>query len=62
MPEPVPSALESRPIAVRALPFEFAMNGFRLVEGFSDQLFETRTGEFRELFQGLIAAARERKK
>ena len=28
------------PIAVRDLPFEFAMNGFRLVDGFSDQQFE----------------------
>jgi coproporphyrinogen III oxidase-like Fe-S oxidoreductase len=26
------------------LPFEFAMNGFRLVEGFNDALFESRTG------------------
>ena len=33
-----------KPIPVRELPFEFAMNGFRLVEGFSDQQFESRTG------------------
>ena len=33
-----------KPIAVRDLPFEFAMNGFRLVEGFTDELFEARTG------------------
>jgi coproporphyrinogen III oxidase-like Fe-S oxidoreductase len=26
------------------LPFEFAMNAFRLVEGFDDALFEDRTG------------------
>jgi len=39
-----PEALEFRPVAVKDLPFEFAMNGFRLVEGFSDQLFESRTG------------------
>jgi len=39
-----PDALDVRPVAVRDLPFEFAMNGFRLVEGFSDQLFESRTG------------------
>jgi putative oxygen-independent coproporphyrinogen III oxidase len=39
-----PEALVRKPIAGRELPFEFAMNGFRLVEGFSDQQFETRTG------------------
>ena len=37
-------ALVRKPIAVRDLPFEFAMNGFRLVEGFDDDLFEARTG------------------
>lgn len=39
-----PAALVRKPIAVRELPFEFAMNGFRLVEGFSDALFESHTG------------------
>jgi len=39
-----PEALVRKPVAVRDLPFEFAMNGFRLVEGFSDQQFESRTG------------------
>jgi oxygen-independent coproporphyrinogen-3 oxidase len=39
-----PNSLVQRPISVRDLPFEFAMNGFRLVEGFSEQLFESRTG------------------
>jgi putative oxygen-independent coproporphyrinogen III oxidase len=39
-----PEALVRKPIAVRELPFEFAMNGFRLVDGFSDQQFESRTG------------------
>lgn len=39
-----PDSLVHRPISVRDLPFEFAMNGFRLVEGFSEQLFESRTG------------------
>ena len=28
----------------RELPFEFAMNGFRLVDGFDDGLFSARTG------------------
>jgi putative oxygen-independent coproporphyrinogen III oxidase len=39
-----PRALTQRPVGVRDLPFEFAMNGFRLVEGFSGELFEARTG------------------
>jgi putative oxygen-independent coproporphyrinogen III oxidase len=39
-----PEALVRRPIAVRDLPFEFAMNAFRLAEGFTDELFEDRTG------------------
>jgi len=39
-----PQALVRRPIAVRDLPFEFSMNAFRLAQGFSDELFEARTG------------------
>jgi putative oxygen-independent coproporphyrinogen III oxidase len=39
-----PAALQKKPIAVRDLPFEFAMNGFRLVEGFEDHLFAGSTG------------------
>jgi oxygen-independent coproporphyrinogen-3 oxidase len=39
-----PGALQKKPIAVRDLPFEFAMNGFRLVEGFTDQLYASATG------------------
>jgi putative oxygen-independent coproporphyrinogen III oxidase len=39
-----PRSLVRKTIASRELPFEFAMNGFRLVEGFSDELFEARTG------------------
>jgi oxygen-independent coproporphyrinogen-3 oxidase len=39
-----PLALIRKPIAVGDLPFEFAMNGFRMVEGFADTLFEQRTG------------------
>jgi putative oxygen-independent coproporphyrinogen III oxidase len=38
-----PTALVRKPIADRDLPFEFAMNGFRLVEGFTVELFEART-------------------
>ena len=39
-----PADLARKPIAIRDLPFEFAMNGFRLAEGFGDALFEQRTG------------------
>jgi putative oxygen-independent coproporphyrinogen III oxidase len=39
-----PRDLVRKPIAERDLPFEFAMNGFRLVDGFVDALFEERTG------------------
>ena len=39
-----PSDLVRKPIAVRDLPFEFAMNGFRLAQGFEARLFEERTG------------------
>jgi putative oxygen-independent coproporphyrinogen III oxidase len=37
-------ALVRKTIAAGDLSFEFAMNGFRLVEGFADELFEARTG------------------
>jgi oxygen-independent coproporphyrinogen-3 oxidase len=39
-----PEALMRRIVAPRELAFEFAMNGFRLVEGFADDLFLARTG------------------
>ena len=39
-----PRSLVRMPISIRDLPFEFAMNGFRLVDGFDDELFEARTG------------------
>jgi putative oxygen-independent coproporphyrinogen III oxidase len=39
-----PGAVTRKPIAAGELPFEFAMNAFRLVEGFDDALFEDRTG------------------
>ena len=42
-----PAALQKRPIAVRDLPFEFAMNGFRLVEGFEEELFARQHGPAR---------------
>jgi putative oxygen-independent coproporphyrinogen III oxidase len=42
-----PSAAESlvrKRVAVNELPFEFAMNAFRLADGFDDRLFVERTG------------------
>ena len=39
-----PRSLTRKPVTARDLPFEFAMNGFRLIEGFADELFESRTG------------------
>lgn len=39
-----PVTLQKKPVAVRDLPFEFAMNAFRLVDGFTDELFVSRTG------------------
>jgi oxygen-independent coproporphyrinogen-3 oxidase len=39
-----PGALVRKQIAKQDLPFEFSMNGFRLVHGFADEKFESRTG------------------
>jgi oxygen-independent coproporphyrinogen-3 oxidase len=39
-----PDPMTRKPVAEHELPFEFAMNAFRLVEGFSDSLFADRTG------------------
>jgi oxygen-independent coproporphyrinogen-3 oxidase len=39
-----PGSASRRSISTAELPFEFAMNGFRLVEGFDESLFEERTG------------------
>jgi oxygen-independent coproporphyrinogen-3 oxidase len=37
-------SLTRKAVGTHELPFEFAMNGFRLVEGFTDALFVERTG------------------
>src|SRR5690349_9195822 len=54
-----PGAHTSKPVEVRDLPFEFAMNGFRLVEGFSDELFEARTGLKIEVLERAMATQSE---
>jgi putative oxygen-independent coproporphyrinogen III oxidase len=52
-----PGALTRRVVSGAELPFEFAMNGFRLVEGFSDALYQGRTGrESQELARALESA------
>jgi len=38
------AALSQRTIAARELPFEFALNAFRLMEGFDPELYVARTG------------------
>src|SRR6187549_2119352 len=55
-----PEALARKPVAVRELPFEFSMNGFRLVEGFSDQQFESRTGLQVSVLERALAPIQER--
>jgi putative oxygen-independent coproporphyrinogen III oxidase len=39
-----PSTLTEKAVTWNDLPFEFAMNAFRLVDGFADELFAARTG------------------
>jgi putative oxygen-independent coproporphyrinogen III oxidase len=55
-----PRGLSRRVIEVRELPFEFAMNGFRLVEGFTDELFESRTGLPVAVLERALEGIRER--
>jgi oxygen-independent coproporphyrinogen-3 oxidase len=55
-----PGGLVRKSIAVRELPFEFAMNGFRLVEGFSDRQFESRTGLPVSVLERALAPIRDR--
>jgi putative oxygen-independent coproporphyrinogen III oxidase len=38
------ASLTRKTVAAREIPFEFAMNGFRLVDGFTDAMFLDRTG------------------
>ncbi|HEX6636225.1 MAG TPA: radical SAM family heme chaperone HemW [Steroidobacteraceae bacterium] len=44
-------------VGTSELPFEFAMNGFRLVEGFQESLFEERTGLPGTVFERALAPA-----
>ncbi len=51
----VPGALVRKQIPEAELPFEFAMNGFRLVHGFDDEMFESRTGLSIEVLDRALA-------
>jgi putative oxygen-independent coproporphyrinogen III oxidase len=39
-----PNAISRNPVAVEELPFEFMLNGLRLIEGFDESVFEAHTG------------------
>jgi oxygen-independent coproporphyrinogen-3 oxidase len=55
-----PGAVTRRLVGTAELPFEFAMNGFRLVDGFEDSLFEQRTGLSASALSVALASARSR--
>jgi putative oxygen-independent coproporphyrinogen III oxidase len=55
-----PGSITRRTLAAEDLPFEFAMNGFRLVEGFSDALFSERTGMSPDSFGTALRLACDR--
>jgi putative oxygen-independent coproporphyrinogen III oxidase len=55
-----PRSLARKSIGNRDLPFEFAMNGFRLVDGFEDDLFPARTGLEPQVLEQALAPLRAR--
>jgi putative oxygen-independent coproporphyrinogen III oxidase len=55
-----PASITHKTLALRDLPFEFAMNGFRLSEGFSDSLFEERTGLAIAALERALVRSRDR--
>ncbi len=55
-----PQALVRKVIPDADLPFEFAMNGFRLVEGFEETLFAQRTGLSPRVLENSLAAVLDR--
>jgi len=55
--EPASRLAESREVPAAERPFEFTLNALRLVEGFDDALFETRTALSREALDEPAAAA-----
>jgi putative oxygen-independent coproporphyrinogen III oxidase len=55
-----PGSIVRKPIDRRDLPFEFAMNGFRLVEGFAEALFEARTDLPKKVLEEALAPIADR--
>ncbi len=55
-----PGPLSRTPIELADRPFEFAMNGLRLAEGFRGTLFEERTGLSETTLTGALTPALER--
>jgi oxygen-independent coproporphyrinogen-3 oxidase len=58
--EPAARNSETRQVAPAELPFEFALNALRLVDGFDVSLFESRTGQPVSVLAGPVARAIER--
>ena len=52
--------VEDRPIPPHELPFEFMLNGLRLVEGFPVALFQERTGLSLQMIQARLGEAEEK--
>lgn len=57
----LPGTFTRNKVPTAELPFEFAMNSFRLVDGFAGSLFEERTGLAAANLPGLLAHATGRK-
>jgi putative oxygen-independent coproporphyrinogen III oxidase len=55
-----PGSVARKTIESTELPFEFAMNGFRLVEGFTEESFESTTGLEARVLAELLADAEHR--
>jgi len=51
------SGRERHAVAAEDLPFEFMLNALRLIEGFTQEQFESRTGQSIEGIRGVIAVA-----
>lgn len=58
--EPAQRVAETRAVPARDLPFEFCLNALRLVDGFTSQQFETRTGLPSSVLQAAAAQAHAR--
>jgi len=59
--EPAAMRIVARPVPKEELPFEFMLNALRLNEGFTAELFETRTGLSMTAIRPLVDEALERR-